>query len=226
MCIIFTCIIINKACLLHHSYHATISDLTYTFLRWPKNTEKTFVQLTQWEGLSFLLVRICLKYIWWEMGFFFQKLERRTVLSASPTKCKWTKWMSTSLCNNGRGGLPVSGIFEYVTDLHGTRCDWCRYYITNHGGLFHWNMDLKDYCCSWWDLFDSFLLVHFFFFFPKQMMGTNVAAPEQKDWKIWTLFLAQSYNVLLPRPCWFLSVHLFVFLFQVRLKPMVFLEVT
>lgn len=164
MCIIFTCIIINKACLLHHSYHATISDLTYTFLRWPKNTEKTFVQLTQWEGLSFLLVRICLKYIWWEMGFFFQKLERRTVLSASPTKCKWTKWTSTSLCNNGRGGLPVSGIFEYVTDLHGTRCDWCRYYVTNHGGLFHWNMDLKDCCCSWWDLFDSFLLVHFFFF--------------------------------------------------------------
>ena len=66
----------------------------------------------------------------------------------------------------------------------------------------HWNMDLKDYCCSWWDLFDSFLLVHFFFFFfffPKQMMGTNVAAPEQKDWKIWTLFLAQSYNVLFPK---------------------------
>ena len=159
------------------------------------------------------------------MGAFFQKLKRRTVLSASPTKHKWTKWTSTSPCNSGRGGLRVSGIFEYVTDLHSTRCDWCRYHITNHSGLFHWNMDLKDCCCSWWDLFDSFLLVHFFFF-PKQMMGTNVTAPEQKDWKIWTLFLVQSYNVLLPRPCWFLSVHLFIFLFQVRLNPMVFLEVS
>ena len=44
-----------------------------------------------------------------------------------------------------------------------------------------------------------FCLYTSFFFFPKQMMGTNVAAPEQKDWKIWTLFLAQSYNVLFPK---------------------------
>ena len=131
--------------------------------------------------------------------------------------------------------LPVQ---QWQRRFAGVRYIWICYWLTWHT---MWLMQVLHYKPRWsvplehgFERLLLFLVRPFWllsactllFFFPKQMMGTNVAAPEQKDWKIWTLFLAQSYNVLLPRPCWFLSVHLFVFLFQVRLKPMVFLEVT
>lgn len=66
----------------------------------------------------------------------------------------------------------------------------------------------------------------FFFFFQSRWWGL-MSQPLNKRTEKFGLYSWPSHTMFSSlRPCWFLSVHLFVFLFQVRLKPMVFLEVT